>query len=80
MFRSRLNRKSLTNKRPISHLHTMSDIDNQLKVIRRGCDELIVEAELREKLKSGRPLRVKLGLDPTAPDLHLAICISGTRW
>ena len=49
----------------------MSDIDNQLKVIRRGCDELIVEAELREKLKSGRPLRVKLGLDPTAPDLHL---------
>src|SRR6266478_1054408 len=71
MFRSRLNRKSLTNKRPISHLHSMSDIDNQLKVIRRGCDELIVEAELREKLKSGRPLRVKLGLDPTAPDLHL---------
>src|SRR5258706_7721719 len=49
----------------------MSDIDNQLKVIRRGCDELIVEAELREKLKSGRALRVKLGLDPTAPDLHL---------
>ena len=49
----------------------MSDIDRQLKVIKRGCDELIVEAELREKLKSGRPLRVKLGLDPTAPDLHL---------
>src|SRR3989475_7443777 len=49
----------------------MSDIDHQLKVIKRGCDELIVEAELREKLKSGRPLRVKLGLDPTAPDLHL---------
>src|SRR5258707_12993822 len=62
--------KSLTNKRPISHLHTMSDTDNQLRVIKRGCDELIVEAELREKLKSGRPLRVKLGLDPTAPDLH----------
>src|SRR6267142_2493840 len=49
----------------------MSDIDHQLGVIKRGCDELIVEAELREKLKSGRPLRVKLGLDPTAPDLHL---------
>ncbi len=49
----------------------MSDIDQQLSVIKRGCDELIVEAELREKLKSGRPLRVKLGLDPTAPDLHL---------
>ena len=49
----------------------MSDIDKQLGVIKRGSDELIVEAELREKLKSGRPLRVKLGLDPTAPDLHL---------
>jgi tyrosyl-tRNA synthetase len=49
----------------------MNDIDKQLKLIKRGCDELIVEAELREKLKSGRRLRVKLGLDPTAPDLHL---------
>jgi tyrosyl-tRNA synthetase len=49
----------------------MSDIDHQLKIIKRGCDELIVEAELRDKLKSGRPLRVKLGMDPTAPDLHL---------
>src|SRR5689334_2532268 len=49
----------------------MSDIDNQLKLIKRGCDELIVEAELREKLKSGGRLRVKLGMDPTAPDLHL---------
>jgi tyrosyl-tRNA synthetase len=49
----------------------MNDIENQLKLIKRGCDELIVEAELREKLKSGRRLRVKLGLDPTAPDLHL---------
>src|ERR1700693_399788 len=49
----------------------MRDIDHQMRVIKRGCDELIVEAELRERLKSGRPLRVKLGLDPTAPDLHL---------
>jgi tyrosyl-tRNA synthetase len=49
----------------------MSDIDDQLKTITRGCDELIVEAELREKLKAGRRLRVKLGMDPTAPDLHL---------
>src|SRR5438552_18212960 len=49
----------------------MSDIDRQLRIIKRGCDELIVEAELREKLKSGRNLRVKLGLDPTAADLHL---------
>jgi tyrosyl-tRNA synthetase len=49
----------------------MDDIDRQLKIIKRGCEELIVEAELREKLKAGRPLRVKLGMDPTAPDLHL---------
>src|SRR6187455_3507887 len=39
--------------------------------IKRGCDELIVEEELVRKLKTGRVLRIKLGLDPTAPDLHL---------
>src|SRR5712691_8164827 len=71
MFRSGLNRKSLTNNRPIGHRIPMSEIDRQLRIIKRGCDELIVEAELRDKLKSGRPLRVKLGMDPTAPDLHL---------
>jgi tyrosyl-tRNA synthetase len=49
----------------------MTDIDRQLQVIRRGCDELLVESELRDRLKTQRPLRVKLGLDPTAPDLHL---------
>ena len=49
----------------------MDEIDRQLKVIKRGCDELIVEAELRGKIRTGRPLRVKLGMDPTAPDLHL---------
>jgi len=49
----------------------MSEIDQQLRIIKRGSEELIVEAELRDKLESGRPLRVKLGMDPTAPDLHL---------
>ena len=49
----------------------MSDIQDALDVIKRGCDELLVEAELIEKLKTGRPLRVKAGFDPTAPDLHL---------
>ena len=49
----------------------MIDIDQQLAVIKRGCDELLVEEELVRKLKTGRRLRVKLGLDPTAPDLHL---------
>jgi len=42
-----------------------------IETIRRGCDELIVEEELAKKLATGRKLRVKLGLDPTAPDLHL---------
>jgi tyrosyl-tRNA synthetase len=42
-----------------------------LELIKRGCDELISEAELVRKLGKGRPLRIKLGLDPTAPDLHL---------
>jgi tyrosyl-tRNA synthetase len=47
------------------------DLQNQLKIIKRGAEELLVEAELVEKLKLGRPLRIKLGMDPTAPDLHL---------
>ncbi len=42
-----------------------------LQVIRRGADELIVEADLVRKLARGKPLRVKAGFDPTAPDLHL---------
>jgi tyrosyl-tRNA synthetase len=49
----------------------MSAIEQAVQTIRRGCEELIVEDELRKKLASGRQLRVKLGLDPTAPDLHL---------
>jgi len=49
----------------------MSEMQDALDVIKRGCDELLVEAELIEKLKTGRPMRVKAGFDPTAPDLHL---------
>jgi tyrosyl-tRNA synthetase len=49
----------------------MVDIESQLALIKRGADELLIEAELVEKLKTGRPLRVKAGFDPTAPDLHL---------
>jgi tyrosyl-tRNA synthetase len=49
----------------------MIPIDEQLAVILRGADELVSEAELVERLKTGRPLRVKAGFDPTAPDLHL---------
>jgi tyrosyl-tRNA synthetase len=49
----------------------LSPFAQAIETIRRGCDELIVEEELVKKLAAGRPLRVKLGLDPTAPDLHL---------
>src|ERR687884_1289486 len=49
----------------------MPAIKQAIQTIRRGCDELLIEEELVGKLKTGRPLRVKLGLDPTAPDLHL---------
>jgi tyrosyl-tRNA synthetase len=49
----------------------MTLVQQAIETIRRGCDELIVEEELAKKLATGRKLRVKLGLDPTAPDLHL---------
>ncbi|MGL5409569.1 MAG: tyrosine--tRNA ligase [Shewanella sp.] len=49
----------------------MADVDQVLAEIRRGTDEILLEADLLEKLKEGRPLRIKLGADPTAPDIHL---------
>ena len=49
----------------------MAPIDDQLQAIRRGSAEVLQESELRERLRAGRPLRVKAGFDPTAPDLHL---------
>ena len=49
----------------------MIPISAALEVIRRGSDELLVEEELVRKLQTGRKLRIKLGMDPTAPDLHL---------
>ncbi len=49
----------------------MTDAQKALSLIKRGAEELLIEAELIDKLRSGRPLRVKAGFDPTAPDLHL---------
>ncbi len=49
----------------------MTEVQKALSLIKRGADELLIEADLVDKLKSGRPLRVKAGFDPTAPDLHL---------
>ena len=49
----------------------MLSVEEQLREIVRGADEVLREEELLEKLKRGRPLRIKAGFDPTAPDLHL---------
>ncbi|MCK5639433.1 MAG: tyrosine--tRNA ligase [Gammaproteobacteria bacterium] len=49
----------------------MADITQSLELINRGADEVLREEELIAKLKEGRPLRIKAGFDPTAPDLHL---------
>jgi len=49
----------------------MKSVEEQLALIKRGAEEVLVEAELIEKLKRGEPLRIKAGFDPTAPDLHL---------
>ena len=46
-------------------------VQRQLAELRRGAEEILLESELEERLLSGRPLRVKAGFDPTAPDLHL---------
>ncbi len=50
---------------------SVSSIDEALALIGRGADEILKVDELRQRLESGRPLRVKAGFDPTAPDLHL---------
>ncbi len=49
----------------------MVTVNETLELIKRGAEEVLLETELVDKLKNGRPLRVKAGFDPTAPDLHL---------
>lgn len=50
--------------------HTFPDIDTQLELIMRGVQDIYSKEDLIAKLKENRPLRIKLGMDPTAPDLH----------
>jgi tyrosyl-tRNA synthetase len=50
-------------------------VDEQLALLLRGAEQVIHEAELRERLRQGRPLRVKLGIDPSAPDIHLGFTV-----
>jgi tyrosyl-tRNA synthetase len=61
----------MSRQHPKFIIENMSNVNKQLSLIRRGCDEILLEEELLERLKSGKPLRVKVGFDPTAPDLHL---------
>jgi len=49
----------------------MTKVQEAMNLIARGADEILVEAELKKKLETGKPLRIKAGFDPTAPDLHL---------
>lgn len=57
----------------------MKDIDQALALIKRGADEILLESELIERMQAGKPLRVKLGMDPTAPDLHLGHTVVLTK-
>ncbi|MHB2016980.1 MAG: tyrosine--tRNA ligase [Candidatus Xenobia bacterium] len=51
------------------------DVDKQLELLSRGAAEIISVEDLRQKLKSGRSLKIKLGLDPTAPHIHLGFAV-----
>jgi len=57
----------------------MTDIDSQIKRLLRGVTRVVSEEELRQKLAKGRPLRIKLGVDPTAPDIHLGHTVVLTK-
>src|SRR4051812_5377866 len=57
----------------------MESVSRQLEVLRRGVAAVVPEGGLEERLASGRPLRVKLGVDPTAPDIHLGHTVALTK-
>lgn len=63
---------------PLSHyaLPSMQSPEEQLEILRRGAAQIISEEELLTKLRQGRPLNVKLGVDPTAPDIHLGFTVA----
>jgi len=57
----------------------MSLPEDQLAVLKRGAAQIISEEGLLAKLRLGRPLNVKLGVDPTAPDIHLGFTVGLTK-
>src|SRR6185437_15452527 len=59
--------------------YKMMNVKEQLAIITKGTDEILPEAELVEKLKLDRPLKIKAGFDPTAPDLHLGHAVLLTK-
>lgn len=63
----------------MSDIESSLPIEQQLAIIRRGTVEVLIEDELRKKLSTGRPLRIKAGFDPTAPDLHLGHTVLLTK-
>ncbi len=63
----------------MSDIEPSLPVEEQLAVIRRGTVEILIEDELRKKLSTGRPLRIKAGFDPTAPDLHLGHTVLLTK-
>ena len=63
----------------MSDIASSLSIEQQLAIIRRGAVDILVVDELRTKLSMGRPLRIKAGFDPTAPDLHLGHTVLLTK-
>ena len=57
----------------------MLDSNSQLEIIKKGAAEILPEDELKKKLSENRPLRIKAGFDPTAPDLHLGHSVLLTK-
>src|SRR5271156_2583873 len=57
----------------------MQTPESQLETLKTGAAQIISEAELLAKLRLGRPLNVKLGVDPTAPDIHLGFTVALTK-
>lgn len=63
----------------MSDIEIKIPVEEQLAIIRRGTVEILLEDDLRKKLATGRPLRIKAGFDPTAPDLHLGHTVLLTK-
>jgi tyrosyl-tRNA synthetase len=57
----------------------MQPAEEQLEILKRGAAQIISEAELLAKLRRGKPLNIKLGVDPTAPDIHLGFTVALTK-